>query len=34
MTNQQLRPQAFFDLSNPDTAAFFDGCDYVWEALP
>ena len=34
MTNQQLRPQAFFDLSNPDTAAFFDGCGYVWEALP
>lgn len=28
-----LHPTNFFDLSNPDTAAFFDGCEYVWEAL-
>ena len=34
MTEQKLRPQAFFDLSDPTTDAFFDGCAYVWEALP
>jgi NDP-sugar pyrophosphorylase family protein len=34
MTEQILRPQAFFDLSDPATAAFFEGCAYVWEALP
>jgi NDP-sugar pyrophosphorylase family protein len=32
MTN--LRPEAFFDLSDPAVAAFFEGCDFVWEALP
>ena len=34
MSDHDLRPAALFDLSNPTTAAFFDGCDYVWEALP
>jgi NDP-sugar pyrophosphorylase family protein len=29
-----LRPEAFFDLSDPAVAAFFEGCDFVWEALP
>lgn len=33
MNDNDLRPAAFFDLSDPATAAFFDGCDYVWEAL-
>lgn len=32
MTN--LRPDAFFDLSNPTVAALFAGCDSVWEVLP
>lgn len=34
MTSDLLRPQAFFDLSDPAVAAFFQGCDRVWEALP
>ncbi|MBP9501867.1 MAG: hypothetical protein KBF17_06900 [Candidatus Promineofilum sp.] len=34
MTDPYLRPDALFDLSDPATAAFFDGCEYVWEALP
>lgn len=34
MTDRYLRPDALFDLSYPATAAFFDGCEYVWEALP
>ncbi|HOU40675.1 MAG TPA: glucose-1-phosphate thymidylyltransferase [Promineifilum sp.] len=33
MNDNDLRPDALFDLSNPTTAAFFDGCAYVWEAL-
>ena len=33
MNDNDLRPDALFDLSNPATAAFFDGCAYVWEAL-
>ncbi len=33
MNDNDLRPEAFFDLSDPTTAAFFDGCTYVWEAL-
>ncbi|MCP4362454.1 MAG: glucose-1-phosphate thymidylyltransferase [Chloroflexi bacterium] len=28
-----LRPENFFAL-NKDTAVFFDGCEYVWQALP
>lgn len=28
-----LTPSDFFDLSDPDIAAFFKGCDYVWEAI-
>ena len=32
MNDSFLRPEALFDLSN-STAAFFDGCTYVWEAL-
>lgn len=34
MSNDLLRPATLFDLSDPLTAAFFDGCEYVWEALP
>lgn len=34
MSTHNLHPTAFFDLSDPATAAFFDGCEYVWEALP
>ncbi len=34
MTENLLHPTALFDLSDPTTAAFFDGCDYVWEAIP
>ncbi len=33
MNDNDLRPEALFDLSNPTTAAFFDGCDSVWQAL-
>ena len=33
MSDNDLSPAALFDLSNPTTAAFFDGCAYVWEAL-
>ncbi len=34
MTPNLLHPTALFDLSDPTTAAFFDGCEYVWQALP
>lgn len=34
MTEYLLHPTALFALSDPTTAAFFDGCDYVWEAIP
>ena len=34
MTDQLLQPQSLFDLSDPATAALFDGCDTVWQALP
>jgi NDP-sugar pyrophosphorylase family protein len=34
MTNQLLQPQSLFDLSDPTTAALFDGCATVWQALP
>lgn len=33
MTHDFLRPEAFFDLTDPEVAAFFDGCDRVWQAL-
>ena len=33
MNDQLLIAPALFDLSDPDTAAFFDGGRYVWEAL-
>lgn len=33
MSNEHLRPNDFFDLTNPDVAAFFDGCDFAWQAL-
>jgi len=33
MNDDSLRPTAFFDLSDSATAAFFEGCTYVWEAL-
>lgn len=33
MTASDLHPNAFFDLSNPATAAFFADCTYVWQAL-
>ena len=33
MNDNDLRPEALFNLSDPATAAFFDGCDYVWQAL-
>ncbi len=33
MNDHNLRPTSLFDLSHPATAAFFDGCAYVWEAL-
>lgn len=33
MTQPTLHPAAFFDLSDPDVAAFFEGCDVVWQAL-
>ena len=29
-----LHPADFFDLSDEFTASFFDGSDYVWEAIP
>ena len=28
-----LHPSDFFDLSDPDVAVFFEGCDYVWQAV-
>ena len=28
-----LHPTDFFDLSDPLIAAFFDGCEYVWQAV-
>lgn len=34
MTGEFLHPTALFELSDPTTAAFFDGCEFVWEALP
>ena len=33
MNDNDLRPEALFDLSNPTTAAFFEDCAYVWQAL-
>ena len=33
MNDSDLRPEAFFDLSDPTTAAFFADCAYVWQAL-
>jgi len=29
-----LGPADFFDLSDPHVAAFFEGCTFVWEAIP
>jgi NDP-sugar pyrophosphorylase family protein len=34
MASYNLLPAAFFDLSDPATVVFFDGCDTVWQALP
>ncbi len=34
MTQSTLHPAAFFDLSDPEVATFFEGCDVVWQALP
>lgn len=34
MADHSLRPEALFDLKQPATAAFFNACTYVWEALP
>ena len=34
MSDHHLHPSDFFDLSDPTTAVFFEGCEYVWEALP
>jgi UDP-N-acetylglucosamine diphosphorylase / glucose-1-phosphate thymidylyltransferase / UDP-N-acetylgalactosamine diphosphorylase / glucosamine-1-phosphate N-acetyltransferase / galactosamine-1-phosphate N-acetyltransferase len=34
MNDDNLHPSALFDLTDARTAAFFEGCDYVWEALP
>ncbi|HEX6384444.1 MAG TPA: glucose-1-phosphate thymidylyltransferase [Anaerolineae bacterium] len=28
-----LHPSDFFDLSDPFVASFFDGCEYVWQAV-
>ncbi len=33
MQTHSLHSTAFFDLSDPNTAAFFNGCEFVWEAL-
>jgi UDP-N-acetylglucosamine diphosphorylase / glucose-1-phosphate thymidylyltransferase / UDP-N-acetylgalactosamine diphosphorylase / glucosamine-1-phosphate N-acetyltransferase / galactosamine-1-phosphate N-acetyltransferase len=29
-----LRPEDYFDLSEPEVAALFAGCEYVWQVLP
>ncbi len=34
MLTNDLSPTALFDLSDAGTGAFFDGCQYVWQALP
>jgi UDP-N-acetylglucosamine diphosphorylase / glucose-1-phosphate thymidylyltransferase / UDP-N-acetylgalactosamine diphosphorylase / glucosamine-1-phosphate N-acetyltransferase / galactosamine-1-phosphate N-acetyltransferase len=34
MNDGNLRPSALFDLTDATTAAFFEGCEYVWQALP
>ena len=28
-----IHPSDFFDLSTPDVAIFFEGCDFVWQAI-
>lgn len=33
MGQSLLHPEAFFDLSDPDVAALFEGCDHVWQAI-
>lgn len=33
MSSTDLSPGAFFDLGDPATAAYFEGCTFVWEAL-
>lgn len=33
MSSHNLHPTAFFDLADPDVAALFEGCTFVWEAL-
>ncbi len=30
---KSLQPDAFFDLSRPSTAEFFDGCHFAWQPL-
>lgn len=32
--NHELQPDYFFDLTDSSHAALFDGCKFVWEALP
>lgn len=34
MTDEVLRPEALFDLHRDEVAQFFEGCDFVWQALP
>ncbi|MCZ7667236.1 MAG: hypothetical protein M5U34_08470 [Chloroflexi bacterium] len=29
-----LTPVDFFDLSEPETAVFFEECPFVWDAIP
>lgn len=29
-----LTPNDFFELSNPETAVFFENCAFVWQAIP
>ena len=29
-----LSPSDFFDLEDPFTAQFFEGCTYIWDVLP
>ncbi len=33
MVSNVLKPKDFFDLSDESVAAFFEGCDFVWEAI-
>lgn len=33
MNSDFLRPESFFDLTDPSVAALFAGCEFVWQAL-